>query len=1115
MPRGCLAFLSLFVLTTPCFAHDFEVQWTAQTPGNPFYLDYSRDGLRVQGPCSDGVWRAWHSQNGARIAEWQPPTETTMYRFAATPDEELLVGGDLNGGLFLLDSAVSQSCRIEPSAGQIRRILFSNDGRLLIIAAVDGIVRFISPAGEQLAEIGPIAGGLQDACLSPDEKQLATTGPDGVLRFWSVPEGTLVAEHPLGRGTIRGLDYSPDGKILAVGGDHSEVLLWSVSENRVTGSQPVDGFPYLVAFSPDGKTVAVGCHKYSPAHAGSVHVWETDRAAPIERLGDLTTGIDGLAWHPTGRWLAASDTRQQVRVWRRTSAEGIPLATDAPAPVSEAWRQGMLATTEKHAVAPLVIRDRRLDEIPDDYALIEISGRSLQPIAAPNLPPHLQQAYVYRLASPTGHETDGLTEFKVTRSGRLYLAATWSIIKSQSAQVQQERVKESDLQQAGWYPVGTFPERENHKLFMRFCREGETFRIRTTDRAPPLPIIAPPMDLTDPGFLQIVQGSPQYLFAAQITEWREQANIAKLEEVAERLRESHAKFRPGHSQLGLLYDVVAHGGLSELDPPWAARLEFLEGWMQERPQSTTPRICASEMLVEYAWQARGTGTANTLSERERQLFYDRLTLAHEHALAAAELADDQPLVYLMLMRSSHGLTRDIAASRQHALRALQLDPACIEAVQTMGVALLPRWYGRPGDLHEFGTDAVNATRASQGNAMYAVLAQIVSEFESPEFTYRELKWNQIRQGYLDLIERHPEAISRRAELMLHACRAGDRDSAEAAFAAYGGSYEESGFDGEHYYEGYRNGLRPGVRDGDHSLLISLPLANVRGVAFSADDRRLALLSDLNSISVWNAKTGRAIVEPYPVTGVLTCLRFAGESDDFVVAGTNAGDVFVRDIQGEETAEVVLIGKHTDRVVAVEFSVASNQLFTASWDGAIKVWDGESAQFVREWSAPHGTNLAALALSRDGNYIATTGADGMIAIWDAKSGAALRSWPIGAGKGKCIAISQDGRLVAVGNNESRVAIWEVATGELKAETTLQDAQPQDIAFSPSGRVLAIGCRESGEYGAGGVWTWKFGSEAPERLNGHDSVVNAVAFQNTEPVLATGSDDWTARFWTIEE
>jgi hypothetical protein len=92
---------------------------------------------------------------------------------------------------------------------------------------------------------------------------------------------------------------------------------------------------------------------------------------------------------------------------------------------------------------------------------------------------------------------------------------------------------------------------------------------------------------------------------------------------------------------------------------------------------------------------------------------------------------------------------------------------------------------------------------------------------------------------------------------------------------------------------------------------------------------------------------------------------------------------------------------------------------------------------------------------------------------------------------------------------------VATGELKVETTLQDAQPQDIAFSPSGRVLAIGCRESGEYGAGGVWTWKFGLEAPERLNGHSSVVNTVVFQNAEPVLATGSDDWTARLWTIEE
>ncbi len=1115
MFRCCLTLLSWVVLITSCAAHDFSVQWTAQTPGNPFYLDYTRDGMRVQGPCSDGMWRAWHSQTGARLAEWQPPTETTMYRFATSPDEALLAGGDLNGGLFLLDSTVSQFCRLEPSPGQIRRILFSEDGGLLVIASVDGVVRLISPAGDEVAQIGPIAGGLQDACLSPDGKTLATTGPDGNLRFWTVPDGRLESEHPLGRGTIRGLDYTPDGKLLAVGGDNAEVLLWSVREKRVIGSQPVDGFPYLVSFSPNGKTLAVGCHKYSPAHAGSVHVWETDGANPIESLGDLTTGIDGLSWHPNGMWLAASDTSQQVRVWRRAAAEPVPLTEAPPAESSQLWRDGLLSQRPAEPIVPLVIRDTRPDEFPDEYAAIEISGRSLQPLLAANLPPHLREARVYRLASPTGHETDGLTEFKVTRRGRLFLAATWNIIKSQSAEVRAELVKEADLIQAGWYPAGTFPERENHKLFMRYCREGETFRIRTTDRAPPLPIVAAPLDLTDPEVLHEIHDSPEFLFAAQITEWREQADIAKLEEVAERLRDTRAKFRTGRSQLELFYDIVGHGGLFDLDPPWAARLDFFADWMQQRPQSTTPRLCAADLLIAYAWQARGEGLANTLSERDRALFQERLTLAHEHALAAAELADDQPAVFMMLIHSAHGLTRNVAASRQHALRALRLDPAYIEVVQFMGTALLPRWYGRPGDLHDFGTDAVNTTRSSQGNAMYAVLAETVIQYELPEFTYQELKWNQIKQGYKDLIERHPEARGRRAEYIIHACRAGDRDAAEAAFAEYGGSYEESGFDGEHYYDAYRNGLRPGVRDGDHSLLISIPLGSVREVAFSADDRRLALKNGVNTLSVWNTKTGRAIVEPYSVTGHLTCLAFAGESNDFLVAGTSAGDVFVRDIRDLETADVVVVGKHRKSVIGLEYSVPSNWLFTASGDGTIKVWDGESAQFVREWSASHGTQLDAMALSADGQRLATSGADGMISIWDPSTGSAVRSWPIGAGTGKCVAISDDGRFVAGGNNASRVAVWDAATGELKAEADLNGARPRSLAFSPSGRVLALGCWEPGEWGAGGAWIWKFASGSPERLKGHDSEVSTVAFQKSESILATGSDDWTARLWTIKE
>jgi hypothetical protein len=813
-------------------------------------------------------------------------------------------------------------------------------------------------------------------------------------------------------------------------------------------------------------------------------------------------------------WLAASDTSQQVRVWRRASADSIPLADPSSAEIAVLWRDGLLSNRPSDPIAPLVIRDTRPDEIPHDYAAIEISGRSLQPLAAANLPPHLQQALVYRLASPTGGEADGLTEFKVTRSGRLYLAATWDIIKSQSAAVRQELIKEADLHEAGWYPVGRFPERDDHQLFMRYCREGETFRIRTTDRAPPLPIIAAPIDLTDPDFLHAVPDSPVLLFAAQITEWREQADIAKLEEVAERLRNTKAKFRSGRSQLELFYDIVGHGGLFALDPPWAARLEFLETWMAERLESTTPRLCAANLLIEYAWQARGEGLANTVAERDRQLFQERLTLAHEHAQAAAELADDQPAVYLKLIHCRYGLNMNVAEARRSAMRALEFDPAYIEVVEMMGMALLPRWYGRPGDLHEFGTEAVNATRSSEGSGLYAVLANVVRQYESPEFTYHELKWNQIEQGYKDLIARHPEALGRRAELIMQACLAGDRDAAEAAFATYGGTYEESGFDGEHYYDGYRNGLRPGVRDGDHALLISIPLGSVRKVAFSADDSRIALLAD-GRLSVWNAKTGRAIVDPYPVTGLLTCLAFAGESNDFLVAGTYGGDVFVRDIQDLETADVVVIGKHRKGVIGLEYSVPSNQLFTASGDGTIKVWDGESAQFVREWSAPHGTLLDAMALSADGQRMATTGADGMISIWDPATGSAERSWPIGTGQARCIAISDDGRFVAAGHDKSRVAVWDAATGELKAETVLNGARPRSIAFSPSGTVLALGCWEPGEWGAGGAWIWKFASGSPGRLNGHNSEVSAVAFKKSESVLATGSDDWTARLWKIDD
>ncbi|MHC4473543.1 MAG: WD40 repeat domain-containing protein, partial [Planctomycetota bacterium] len=62
--------------------------------------------------------------------------------------------------------------------------------------------------------------------------------------------------------SARSLAFSPDGKTLAIGGDHGSVVLWNLAAGRVRRREelPTEQRGHLVslAFSPDGSVLAVG-----------------------------------------------------------------------------------------------------------------------------------------------------------------------------------------------------------------------------------------------------------------------------------------------------------------------------------------------------------------------------------------------------------------------------------------------------------------------------------------------------------------------------------------------------------------------------------------------------------------------------------------------------------------------------------------------------------------------------------------------------------------------------------------------------------------------------------------------------------------------------------------
>ena len=118
--------------------------------------------------------------------------------------------------------------------------------------------------------------------------------------------------------------FSPDGKTLAVGG-YREVLLWDLANaglaGRIGGEQ-LSGPVRAAAFAADGR-LAVG--EGAPGISGSVKIFDASTGQLDGSFDDPPDVVHGVALSPDGKLLAACGAYSQVHVWN--VAENKPAAT--------------------------------------------------------------------------------------------------------------------------------------------------------------------------------------------------------------------------------------------------------------------------------------------------------------------------------------------------------------------------------------------------------------------------------------------------------------------------------------------------------------------------------------------------------------------------------------------------------------------------------------------------------------------------------------------------------------------------------------------------------------------------------------------------------------------
>jgi WD40 repeat protein/serine/threonine protein kinase len=226
-------------------------------------------------------------------------------------------------------------------------------------------------------------------------------------------------------------------------------------------------------------------------------------------------------------------------------------------------------------------------------------------------------------------------------------------------------------------------------------------------------------------------------------------------------------------------------------------------------------------------------------------------------------------------------------------------------------------------------------------------------------------------------------------------------------------------------------------------------------------------------------------------------------DGQTVATAAGGMGYLWDLQAGDLRGVL---RHdADQIMSIAFSPDGNLVVTAGRDGVAKVWVAATGTPHGGCSMRHAKPIAHALFTPNGKQVLTWSEDQTVRIWDTDTGKPKGSPLRHEGHFRDVSLSADGKLLLSVTSDAGVRLWNVETQSCLHTWKASAGYISGILGPDSNTVLLAGANYGLHlYGLDGTPIW----ETPEA---HQSMILALSFSRDGKLIATASDDGTARIW----